>query len=236
MIKKITYGSIVFIVSFIIFTWLMLPYEQFAESMISRAIADSGANISYSELKSGPFSTKISGIEAETMPIGDVTLSYSPLSMITRSAGLKFEGSINGEGKISSKELNFLTTINPSLVNSQIELAELEGELRVEGRVPFQGEPALFAANSDKITVTTPLGPLAFEKVSSIVSVKGSNIDLKSLKSDDSMKLNLKGAVRLNKRNIDRSSANISGTFSLMGSEKKLTLVGRLSNLKPSIR
>jgi len=50
------------------------------------------------------------------------------------------------------------------------------------------------------------------------------------------MNLNLKGSVNINPKNMARSVVNIKGTAEVFGQEKKISLTGRIGNIKPSIK
>ena len=232
MKRQIVLSVLIFLLSFIIFIWLMFPYRYMAET----ALRKTGTNLSWASLSSGPFSTLLTGLEMDGKPIGDVKISYSPLSLITRSVHLSSKGPVTAEAKLSQSDCEFEADINPALVNSLTDKAELSGRLTVKGKASPKEHTASAVIYSDKTGIQTPMGKLDFEKVNANLSVKGDTVTINKLTSQDDMKLNLKGDVRYVRVAPDKSIVNITGSVNLLGSEKEITLKGRMNSLRPSIK
>lgn len=232
---QIAVSAALFVFFFIVFTWLTIPYGPLAENALAKFRRTSAQDISYGTVTAGPLSAKINAIEFSGSRLGDFTVHYSPFSLFSRSVGVTSEGPLKLEGTLSQSECEFNADINPALVNSLTDKAELSGKLTVKGTASPAGRTMKVSVYSDKVNVSTPLGKLGFEKVDADVSVKGNDITIEKLTSKDDMALNFKGVVRFNNLAPERSVVNVQGSAKLLGEQKNIDLKGRLDSLKPSI-
>jgi len=236
MKKKLLISTAAFAILFIFFFWMMFPYGNIVKMGISRAAKDAGINISYDLVDSGPFSTKFSDLEVNGVTVGDLTASYSPISLLTRNISISSKGLITCEAEISPSNVEFTAQISPEIINSYAKgKALLSSPLAVEGTGNPQGNTALIKASTDKIEVESPIGMLPFEKMNAEISIKGYDITINKLTSNDDMNLDLKGVLKINNKNMESSVVNINGTADVFGQKKNLKIIGRFSNLQTSI-
>jgi len=235
MKKQIIYGSIAFVSAFIILFLLFLPYDNLAAMGIAAIQKETKTNIRYSSISSGIFSTKLEDLEINEIPVGKVRIGYSPLSILTKSISLESTGAVNANIDFSPSDYEFDLNINSAIVNLLSDKAEFGGKITAVGTGSADDQTASGAVHLDKATIETPIGKLDFEKIDAEIDVKGNTVTIKKLTSKDVMALNLSGTINVNKKNFNLSLVNINGTVNVIGSEKKLTLKGRLNNLKPSI-
>ncbi|PLX68502.1 MAG: hypothetical protein C0603_04940 [Denitrovibrio sp.] len=236
MKRKIVLSSTVFIITLIAFIWIMFPYDKIAVVAISKIQSTSKVKINYSQVSSGAFSTKISNLEVDDIPVGNVTLHYSPLTFISRSVSVDSVGTINGTAKLSEKHVEVDLDINPAIINSLTKEAEFSGKLALRGEGAPLDMSLTAHIDSDKVGINTPIGKLDFESVSTELTLEKNTLTIVQLTSKDDMALNLNGTIILNMRRPEISVSNIKGRVNVLGTQKNITLKGRLNNIKPSIR
>jgi len=235
--KKQLIASICLSVFIFVFTlWLTLPYENFAIAAIKGIEKQAKVSVSYSDIKSGSLSTTLSDLEIDNIPIGDVTLNYSPLKLLMGKITYSSTGVVNASGQLSADNSTIKGTVSSGLINSLITDVTFGGEVKVDAQLSMSDNTGKALAYADKATIKTPMGPMTFEKIDTDIDVKDNSIVVNKLTSKDSMELDLKGDIKVNKSNFERSMININGTFSLMNQTKEITLKGIADRLQPSIR
>jgi hypothetical protein len=235
MRKQIAASVAAFIIIFTATIWLSLPYENFARQAMAQA-GQSGIKLETSGLKSGPFSTDISDLFINENPIGDIHLSYSPITLLTRSISFTSSGAVESAGVVSPAELTAEGSISSGLVNSQTSEATFNGDIKLKIKANLKSKTATVTAYAEKATINTPMGPMAFERINAEADYQKGLIIIKKLTSEDDLALNLKGEVKINMKRPEKSTVNISGTFNLLGQDKNITLKGSADKLTPSIR
>ena len=237
MIKKVSAGAGVFAAVFIISVWLMFPYRNVVTKAVTAAAKDSGLNISYSEVHSGPFSTVFENLDINGVPLDSLKASYSPLSVFTRSAGIKTEGLIKADADVSPSSTEYKAEISESVINSIAGgKAVLSAPLILEGTGAPDEHTAELTLAIAKLELDSPIGKLPFENLEADISVKGAEIKINKLTSKDDMNLNLRGIIKIDFKRAERSMVSISGTADVFGQQKKLTLSGRFDKIQPSIK
>ncbi|ADD67278.1 hypothetical protein Dacet_0480 [Denitrovibrio acetiphilus DSM 12809] len=236
MKNKIIYSAITFVLVFLITLWLTLPYSKIVAGALKNAERQAKIDIRYSEQKSGPLSTTFSDVAVNEIPVGDVKISYSPFRLITGSVGYKTAGAVNLKGKLSSGRVTAKGTVSSGLINNLTDKVSFNGDVLLDMDASLKDGTMSMEASADKASIDTPMGPMAFEKITAAAQKEKNKITLTKLASEDSMKLDLKGEIRVNNRTPEKSVVSITGTFDLMGQTKKLVLQGRADNITPSIR
>jgi len=237
MKKKILIGSAVFIVVFLITLFLTFPYQNVVAKAVIAAAAKSGLQISYNDVQAGPFRTVFKELEINDIPIDSLEASYSPLSILSKSATIKLKGLIKADAKVSPTSTEYEAEISESVINSfSGEKAVLSAPLSVKGTGNPSEQSADFTATVSKIEIESPVGKLPFENIQADITIKGNDITINKLTSRDDMNLDLKGLLKVNPKNLERSIVNIKGTADVFGQQKQITLVGRIDNIQPSIK
>jgi len=237
MKKKLLIGSAVFIVVFLITFFLSFPYQNVVSKVITKTGNKTGLKITYGDIQSGPFGTTLTNLEINEIPIDSMTVSYSPFSVFTKSADLETRGLIKADATLSPSSTEYEAEISESVINKfATPHAVLSAPVTVIGTGSPNDQSADFTASVGKIELESPIGKLPFENILADISIKGNNIIVNKLTSKDDMNLNLKGSVNINPKNMARSVVNIKGTAEVFGQEKKISLTGRIGNIKPSIK
>lgn len=237
MKNKILIGSAVFILVFLITLFISFPYQNVVAKAVITAAAKSGLKISYNEIQSGPFGTVFKELEINDIPIDSLEASYSPLSLFSKSATITIKGLINADAKVSPTSTEYEAEISESVINRfSGEKAVLSAPLIVKGTGSPSEQSADFTATVSKIEVDSPVGKLPFENIQTDISVKGYAITVNKLTSRDDMNLDLKGLLKINPKNMEKTIVNIKGTADVFGQQKKISLVGRIDNIQPSIK
>jgi len=236
MKKKILISTAVFTVIFIISIWTMIPYENLIKLSLTKIERSTKYNISYTSLSSGPLSTQIDNFEINNIPLGVIKAGHGPFNLISQKIDIDIKGPVTGEAVLSESKSSFDVSISSALINSFVEKAEFEGDIRAKGKGSPAKEEAEAVISLDKVTVDSELGPLSFEKINTELSVSGNTLTIKKLTSEDDFAMNLTGTVRINQKNFAQSLVNISGSINVFGEKKELLIKGRFSSLQPSIR
>jgi len=233
---KILASTTLFIVTFVISLWLMFPYEKFAISIINSATAKSGIDISYEEIESGALSTTLSELEINSIPIGKLKVGYSPLSIISKAITVDSSGYVNLKSTLSEKSSKFDLKTGGAILNALSKDVKFSGDLKSDGVFSIKEETADLKAYIDNISFKTPVGEMSLRDVRGNFNLEGDKLTVRSLTSEDSTKLRLKGDIRINRRNPVKSFVNLSGSLNLFGQEKRIRLSGRGTNIKPEIK
>lgn len=234
MKRRLILSLLIFLLSSVLFLWLLFPYGSVLRSSLKNVQRE--AHLSWSSISAGPFSAHLKGVEADGAPIGDVTASYSPLTIITKRVALHSDGPVTGTAEVSPHKCTFQADVHPSLINSRIEMVKIYGKFTVKGDAAPDKQTAAATMHADKAGIKTPLGIMDFKNIDADVEIKGNNILIKKLTSDGGMGLNLHGSIIYLPKSPQMSAVDLSGTFNLLGKKKKLSLKGRMSNIRASLR
>ena len=113
------------------------------------------------------------------------------------------------------------------------EPVSLAGNVNIKGSIDIKHDTSQLRAQADKMLMSTPLGELEFENVSTDVDTKGKMVTINHIRSDDKNELNMKGSIKLNRLLIEKSDVSLNGSIKLMGQKRSLTIAGNVSNLHP---
>lgn len=227
----------VFSAVFIISLFLMFPYSAIIGYAFDKASSKAGITAGYTALDAGPFSADFENLEINSAPVGDMKVSYSPLSVFTKKATILIQGPVNSQIELSPEKTVYAAEINSALINSFAKgAAVFNTPFKFAGTANPAENKAEFTAVAESIEIDSPIGKLPFENITAQISVNGSSITVKKLTSKDSMNLNMKGIIRINPADIQSSVVNIKGSADVFGEKKEVMLMGRLDSIQPSIR
>ncbi|MGE4496880.1 MAG: hypothetical protein AB7E48_03295 [Deferribacterales bacterium] len=231
MIKKILINTAIFLGCSAVFTLFFFPYGKVLEYYAETAAAKANVSLSIGKTEAGPFGAELSSIKLSEFTADKLELSYSPLSVITRSAAARIESEIvtaeadHKGGEISAKALIELDKI------PQIAESGLGGEVGFSISVKdWKGKGTV---SSPRLTIPSDLGPVTFNDITGDILIEKQMIGITNLQSQGAAKINLNGNIRINQVNAGKSVLALTGTVGVAGMNKKITITGTV--LEPRI-
>ena len=233
--KQIIGLFFLFLASFIVFLILLFPYDRAATYLLHQLSKKYSINITYNALTSGLTQTKIKNLTVNlTKPIkiSELRISYSPLALITKTAKInasnfgmttvKFSGNyIKAKGKIN---LVFLKTFISQIKNGA---AEFKLQINKENK---KGKLKLRLTN---LALNTKLGQYTIETAEGKINIDNNILKIERFSSNGNIKIDLKGKVVLDLKNLEYSRLYITGHMNIKGIKQNFRITGTLS--KPKI-
>jgi hypothetical protein len=230
--KQIIFPILTFIAVFIVSLLAFFPYDRIVKQELDKAIGANNIPITYTDVSSGPFSTTLYGVQVtkpQEADLGDVKLSYSPLSILTRKATANID---NGFGKAVIVHKGSAVHLDADLDVDRISrLAgeEAAGLVKAVVDYDYAEQTGTFTLSSGALQAKTPMMTVNADSLSGNGSIAGNVITIAEIKTEGTAGVNLKGVVQLDMKNVIYSMLNLEGEGSIMGMKSAFTLTGRLN-------
>ncbi len=231
--KKVLLNILLFLLSFSVFSILMMPYDLVAEYFISRIAKKIGIPLSWREVDSNPFVTRLGGVTIGTgmgnVVIDRIVIRHNPISfLIRREIRVKISSkAVNGSIIKRKGELYLDSTVNFGEFARSI-----KGVVKIDGKVSGRFGSAVFT--SRELLLKMPIGDISLKKVQGKARLRKNLIRVVKLTSQGPEKLNARGNIALNLRSIEKSRINFSGRLVFMGKVIKFRVFGTL--LQPRVK
>ena len=228
--KRILICAGIFIVVFAITLVAVFPLTSVAKQEIDRQIALYNIQMTYTGFESGIFSTTMDGISYMGIPVGDLKISYSPLSALTRKVHVTTESDIlaldatnKGDELTAAVDadlqrlINMLSLAIPDIkadikgravANASYNLAEMKGKLSLTG-TDFE--------------VQTPMMPLMLKSFNAEADLDNTSIIITSFNSEP-INIAITGRITINPNETKNSLLDLRAEA--MG--QKFSIRGRL--------
>ncbi len=248
MKRILTYAGL-FLAVFIIALLAVFPYSAVVDTVLSELIRANKMLLTYTEVKSGLFHTTVTGVAVNNIPfggrvidrinLGDIKLSYSPLSALTRNVSAVLESPYGTANiKYGKSGINADASLNVGRLGGILNF-RAAGELEVAARYNEKDKKGSFSLNSGAFTATIPgFMEVKGGSLSGEGTVDGNTIMITSLKTTgDNMVLESAGGrITLDRVDTMRTDLNITGRVKYMGANLDFGVKGTLANPQASMQ
>lgn len=234
MKKKILINCLVFVLALVFFTFLLFPYSKVTEYYVLKAASNAGININIGTTKASIFGAEFLNVTIDDQKANKIQIGYSPLSIFTKSFFAKVESkAVTGTGSFKKGETKM------DMLLSLAEFPEAR-KIGVDGDVALSlnlvGEKGNGNIRSSRLVIPTDFGSIPLTNLAGNLLIEKNIVVVSELKSDGTTKLNLKGNLRINKQNIEKSLISLAGTLDVAGMEKEIAIVGALGSPQISVK
>ena len=242
MIKPVLTYAGIFLGVFIIALLALFPYSSVANAVLTRQIQTNKLPATYTNLDSGLFRTKITGVTfnnvttpggrvIDTLNLGDISVSYTPLSALTYGVKAVINSGYGTANlKYNKNNLNIDAVLNFSRIANTMNF-QAAGDLNVIAKYSNKDHKGTFNLSSGAFTVFIPgFGPVKGESLTAEGTISANIIIISSLKTTgENMTLeDAKGQIQLDTVNIQRSVINIVGRAQYAGLAGNFGIKGTL--------
>lgn len=233
---KIVSYVITFVAVFIVALMLLFPYDKLAKTLIDTQLAQYHIPVTYADIRSGLFSTKVSGLEYNGNLLGDIKVAYTPVSVITKRIKAVVDSPF---GKAEAKYKG--TTLTLNAVPDAGRISRLFGQ-------NFEGEPVInavydtstmkgsFNVTSGAFTAQSPIGSVLLDGFDGEGLIDGKVLHIDRFETRGSYVISLNGAINIDTFNIRRSPLSLNGEANIMGAKSRFTVRGTLGNPQPILQ
>jgi hypothetical protein len=225
MTKKILVSTLIFISCTAVFTLVFFPYSKVLEYYANKAASNAGITLTAKTINAGVFGADLNNVKLNEFHADSINLIYSPLSVITRNVGAKVISDIvTGEVTLKGNNINLKTLLSTDKI-PQVAASGLKGDIILNlALADLSGEGTIA---SPKLTIPTDMGPINIENITGDLTIDKMNmITINNLKSTGSTVIDLRGNIRVNRKNAGKSAIAITGTISVAGMTKRLSITG----------
>ena len=210
--RQIIISSILFIISFIIAAIIFFPITPVADKYIKKAIADNKIDLTYKSIDISYFGAEIKGIENKFVKVNSITLDYNPIGLLFKRLDLKATSPLfSVNAKLRGDDLTANLKGN---ISSIAKIAGHKGKGSISGDVKYNlkelnGSIDIFS--NGPVAYTHPMMDLKLDSVNGTITSMQNNITIEDFTTTGENKLDLKGYVKLNTKNINESLIELTG-------------------------
>jgi hypothetical protein len=239
-VKKIFFHIFLFAAVFFISVIAFFPFNAAAQKAVNTLILKNKLPVSYSGLEVGLFSASLNGVglyyNGEALDVGDINLSYSPLSLKTRKVSAAME---NGFAVLKAENKRNIISAEAELdVDRIAKIAgqAAEGRLNINLSYDYSAKNGTWEAASDRFAFQTPIMKISGANLKANGNIAGENIIIQNFSSGGDFPITITGQIYINSINAAASRLNLNGEVTLAGTPTPFTLQGTLAAPKFSLR
>ena len=224
--------KILFLIAFIAGLSIFFPFDKITEYYINQAIKTNNIDLTYKKISSSFFETKIEDVNFTGIIFNSIELSYNPLFYpFNKKIYITVKArEVNGKINITGKNLSFKTNLELSLLKKFNKTLNAKGLLSISGNVNISKFTGKFKINSKNILYKDKQwGNMSFKNVEGIAFLQHMTLKIKQLSSQD-IPLNIKGNIKINRKDFLKSRLNLKGTLTFAGTKNNFKIKGTLTS------
>lgn len=236
MRKNLLY-ILLFIAVFTTGLMVFLPYDKIVQSAVNKEIIKNNLPVRYTAVESGLFTTTFYEVlvydvngRYDPVELGDVKISYSPLSVFSRKAQVNLKN-VYGQAQVNHTKNKITASVYADLRRlTPYFKAQLGGNMDVNINYDYINRTGDYTLSSTDAKVDVNGINLAFTSVSSSGSLLGNILTISGLTATGTAELTASGQIRLDFKDIHRSLIKAEGEGKMLGMQSRFNVYGVLAN------
>jgi hypothetical protein len=221
----------IYVILTLIFFIFSYPYEIFVVSKLQTVLNTYNIPFYYTKIDSSPFKSSLYNtrlLSKKNVDFNNITISYSPLSLLTNSLSIKAKNRIlrfNGNLKKNNLTYNIffnLKSLKPANFT-------MEGIININGTIQLKEKKGVFNISSNPVKINIDKEVFNVGELKGSAALLDNQINIDSIISNGNLKVKADGKIFLN-NNIELSSINIKCNITYNNNNNNIYIRGTLAN------